>query len=91
MPHSPSAKKRLRQNLKARTRNRETRSRLSTLRRRFSEALAEGDLTQAEAALHTAQKAFDQAGAKHVIHKNTAGRKIARMCRKLKAAKAAKA
>jgi len=89
MPHTAGAKKRLRQNVKRRTRNRSARSRLATLVRRFTESLAAGDLATAEQALRTAQKAADQTGAKRIIHKNTAARTISRMARKLQAAKAA--
>lgn len=89
MPQSLSAKKRLRQNLKARERNRAVKSRLSTLRRHFLEAIEARDLTKAQTALKTLQKAFDQAAAKKVIHKNTAGRKISRMYQRLEAAKTA--
>jgi len=90
MPHTASAKKRLRQNAKRQASNRSARSRLTTLVRRFTESLAAGDLAKAEQALRTAQKAADQTGAKRIIHKNTAGRTISRMARKLQAAKAAK-
>jgi len=91
MPHTASAKKRLRQDAKRRVQNRAAKSRLSTLGRRFTEALTSGKLDEAEQAFQLAQKALDQAGAKRVIHKNAAGRKIARMAEKLQAAKAARA
>jgi small subunit ribosomal protein S20 len=89
MPHTQSAKKRLRQNQKRQVLNRAVKSRLSTLRRRFNEALLVGDTAKAQEALTTAQKAFDQAGAKGTIHKNNAARKVSRMSRRLQAAKAA--
>lgn len=91
MPQTASAKKRLRQSEKRHTANKAVKSRLTTLRRKFNEAVEAGDVAAAEAALKVVQKALDQAGAKKVIHKNTAGRKISRMYLKLKAAKAAKA
>jgi len=89
MPHTKSAKKRLRQNLKRQVRNRAVKSRLSTLRRRFNGALLAGDTAKAQDALTAAQKAFDQAGAKATIHKNNAARKVSRMYRRLQAAKSA--
>ncbi len=91
MPHTASAKKRLRQSEKRHIHNKAIKSRLATLRRRFTETVEAGDLPKAEEALQAVQKAFDQAGAKKTVHKNTAGRKISRMYLKLKAAKAAKA
>lgn len=91
MPQTASAKKRLRQSAKRHTANKSVKSRLTTLRRKFNEAVEAGDVAAAEAALKVVQKAFDQAGAKKVIHKNTAGRKISRMYLKLQAAKAPKA
>ncbi len=87
MPQSRSAAKRVRQNLRRRTRNRAIKSALTTRRRHFSEALADADVGKAEAALKAAQKAFDQASAKGTVHKNTAARKISRMARKLAALK----
>ena len=76
MPHTNSAKKRVRQNIKCRDRNRAVKSALTTRRHHFAEALSDGDVEKAEAALSVAQKAFAQAGAKGPLHKNTASRKI---------------
>ena len=87
MPQTASAKKRLRQNIKRQARNRSAKSRLATLRRRFNETLAAGDLSKAAEALRTTQKALDQAGAKGIIHKKSASRRIARMHTLLAAAK----
>lgn len=91
MPQTASAKKRLRQNIKSRQQNQAARSRLATLRRKFREAIADGDLSKAAEALRLAQKAYDQAGAKGIVHKNNAARNIARMYQALDAAKAPKA
>ncbi|NIA22296.1 MAG: 30S ribosomal protein S20 [Anaerolineaceae bacterium] len=91
MPHTKSAKKRVRQNIKRRDRNRAIKSALTTRRRHFTAALSDGDIEKSEAALSAAQKAFALAGAKGTLHKNTASRKISRMARKLAALKAAKA
>jgi len=87
MPQSASAKKRLRQNVKRQARNRAVKSRLATLRRRFNEALASGDLAKAGESLRATQKALDQAGAKRVIHKRSAARRVSRMYKMLAAAK----
>jgi len=91
MPHSRSATKRARQNVKRRTRNRAIKSALTTRRRHFSEAVADGDVGKAEAAFKEAQKALDKARAKGTVHKNAAARKVSRMTRKLQALKAPKA
>ena len=91
MPHSQSAEKRMRQNVKCRTRNRAIKSALATRRRRFGEAVADGDVGKAETAFKAAQKAFDQARSKGTVHRNAAARKISRMTRKLSALKAPKA
>jgi small subunit ribosomal protein S20 len=91
MPQTASAKKRLRQSVERHTRNKAVKSRLTTLRRKFNEAIEAGDLSAAQQALTAAQKAYDQAGAKKVIHKNNAARKISRMYLKLQAAKAQQA
>lgn len=88
MPHSPSAKKRLRQNEMRRVHNKSIRSTLSTRRRRFQQAISAGELDAANTALIAAQKSFDQAAAKGVIHKNTAARKVARMYKHLEQARA---
>ena len=87
MPQSASAKKRLRQNVKRQARNRAAKSRLATLRRHFNAALASGDLAKAGESLRATQKALDQAGAKKVIHKKAAARRIAGMYKLLAAAK----
>ncbi|HOI55456.1 MAG TPA: 30S ribosomal protein S20 [Phycisphaerae bacterium] len=91
MPHTASAKKRVRQNIKRHMRNKSVKSALSTRRHKFAEALTAGDPAKAEQTLREAQKAFAQAGAKGTIHKKTASRKISRMAKKLNALKAPKA
>ena len=88
MAHTASAKKRLRQSVKRHALNKAVKSRLATLRRRFVEALASGDMAKAQDELTVVQKAFDQAGAKNTVHKKTAGRKISRLYTMLEKAKA---
>lgn len=87
MAHTASAKKRIRQNEKQRVRNKAAKSSLATRRRKFEEKVSENDVAGAADALRTAQKALAQAGAKGVIHKKTASRKISRMAKRLAAAK----
>ncbi len=88
MPHTSSAKKRLRQNEKRHLQNKSVKSMLSTRRRRFVETVSSGDVASAEESLRLAQKAMDQAGSKGTIHKNTAARRISRLTKQLNALKA---
>ncbi len=89
MAHSLSSKKRIRQNVKAKARNRGRKAELKTTVRGFTEALAAGDPTKAAAALKVAVKQLDKTAAKKTIHKNTAARKKSRLTRKLNALTAA--
>lgn len=89
MPHTASAKKRLRQNEKRHIQNKGVKSMLSTRRRRVLEAAESGDVNVLAETVRTAQKALDQAGAKGTIHKKTASRRVSRLAKKLNALKAA--
>jgi small subunit ribosomal protein S20 len=91
MPHTASAKKRLRQNVKRHTRNKAAKSKLATKKRGFVALVAAGDAEGAAKALREAQKTFDQAGAKRTVHKKNASRKVSRMAKQLAAMKTAKA
>lgn len=91
MPNIASAKKRLRQNIVHRDRNRANRSRVRNLCKKVLKAVAEGNIEQAEACFADAAKALDKAGASKLLHKNTASRKKSRlsaMVRKMKQTKA---
>lgn len=87
MPNTTSAKKRLRQNVVRRARNRSVRSSLKTVVRKVRETLAAGDLTEAEADFRQAVKKLDQAAAGRVIHRNAAARVKSRLSAALKGAK----
>ena len=87
MPNIASAKKRLRQNIVRRDRNRAGRSRVRNLCKKVLKAVAEGNIEQAETCFSEAARALDKAGAAKLIHRNTASRKKSRlsaMVRKLK-------
>jgi small subunit ribosomal protein S20 len=84
MPNTKSAKKRLRQNLERRARNRAVKSSLKSHIRKVREAATSGDATKAEAAYRIACKRLDQAAAKGIIHKNTASRHKSRLSVRLK-------
>jgi small subunit ribosomal protein S20 len=87
MPNTTSAKKRLRQNVVRRARNRSVRSSLKTVVRKVRETLAAGDLAEAEADFRQAVKKLDQAAAGRVIHRNAAARVKSRLSAALKGAK----
>ncbi|HEV7224627.1 MAG TPA: 30S ribosomal protein S20 [Pirellulales bacterium] len=87
MPNTASAKKRLRQSLVRRTRNRAVKSTLKGLVRKVRESVTGGDLPAAEAGLRLAAKKLDQAAAKNVIHANAAARLKSRLSGAIKRAK----
>jgi small subunit ribosomal protein S20 len=87
MPHTKSAKKRLRQNLKLRTRNRAVKSALKTQIRKVREAVAAGNLAKAEVEFRITVKKADQAAAKRIIHPNKAGRIKSRLAAKIRTLK----
>lgn len=79
MPHSASAKKRNRQNIRDRERNRQVRSVVKTSVRKVLEAVAAGDVAQAQESLRGAAKTADKAVAKGTIHRNRAARLKSRL------------
>jgi small subunit ribosomal protein S20 len=87
MPNSNSAKKRLRQNLVRRGRNRATKSVIRTHIRKLREALAAGDVTTAEAEFRLTARRVDKAAAARVVHANLAARVKSRLSAAIKAAK----
>jgi len=87
MPNIKSAKKRLRQNIVRRARNRALRSALRTQCRKVREAVADGDPERAEAEFRLATKRLDRAGARNIIHRNAAARLKSRLSAKIKALK----
>lgn len=92
MPKSESSlsqKKRARQNVKNRAKNRATKSLLKTQVRKVVAAAAGTDAAATDAEFKTAVQKLDRAAAKGVIHKNAAARKKSRLSAMLKKAKAA--
>lgn len=89
MPTTRSAKKRLRQNLVRRARNRSIKRSVRTQCRKVREAVAAGDLETAQTEFRLAAKKLDRAGAKNIIHRNAAARTKARLSAKIKALKQA--
>lgn len=91
MPNTKSAKKRLRQSLERRTRNRTAKSAVKTQLRKIRELAASGDVDKVKAEMPLTTKKLDQAAARGVLHRNTAARLKSRLSKRLKAAAAAKA
>ena len=79
MANHKAAAKRARQNAVRNARNTHIRSTMRTYVKLVRDAVAQGDLSQAETALQKAVPFIDKAASKGVIHKNTASRKISRL------------
>ena len=88
MPTTKSAKKRLRQSVARRDRNRSIKRALRTQCRKVREAIEAGDAELAESEYRTAAKKLDRAGARNIIHRNAAARTKSRLSAKIKALKA---
>ncbi len=88
MAHSLSAKKRVRQNLKRRARNRARKEQIKNEVKSFDSLLTKGDLTAADQQLRKAVARIDKVAAKNTIHKNAAARKRSRLTKRLNAARA---
>jgi len=85
---SSSARKRVRQNIKRRGRNRWRKNQVAQAIKTFDKALQDGRTDAASEQLKVVYKKLDQVSAKGTIHKNSASRKKARLTRRLnKAAK----
>ena len=87
MPNTKSAKKRLRQNLVHRARNRSIKRAVRTQCRKVREAVKAGDMERAESEFRLAAKQLDRAGTKNVIHRNAAARVKSRLSAKIRALK----
>jgi small subunit ribosomal protein S20 len=85
LPAKKSAAKRHRQNQKRRNRNRIARSRIHTEKRKFLEAVEQGDQTTATSSFSNLTKLIDSAANKGLYHPNSADRKKSRLHRKLNA------
>ena len=83
MAHSLSAKKRIRQNVKQRARNRWRKSMVKQAIRDFDQAVRQGDAAQADQKLSLVYKQLDKVASKGTIHKNAASRKKSRLAKRL--------
>lgn len=78
MANHKSAKKRAKQNLVRRQRNRSVKTKLKTLEKKLRAAKASGD-DAIDELMRQNQSALQKASQKGIIHKNTASRKISRL------------
>lgn len=85
MPNIASAKKRMRQNVKRRVRNRMIRNRARTYIKKANVALADGEQSAAIAAVQAAMSQLDKAAQKGVLHTKNADRRKSRLAKKLQA------
>ena len=88
MPNSRSAAKRLRQNAVLKERNKAIKSAMKTQIKAVMTAVSEGDFEKADTEFRAASKKLDRAGARGIIHRNTASRKKSRISAAIKKAKA---
>ena len=88
MAHSLSAKKRVRQALKRRARNRARKELIKDQVKTLTAALASGDAAKAETEFRKTASRLDKVAAKNTIHKNTASRRRSRLAKRLNALKA---
>ncbi len=75
MAHSNQAKKRIRQNERARVRNKSRASVMRTWIKKVMTAAEAGQADEAKAALPTAYKTIDKAANANIIHRNEASRR----------------
>ena len=87
MPHTKSAKKRLRQNEKRRLHNRSIKKAIKTQIKRFL-AAKDGPVEELRKEYNLTAKKLDKAAAKRVIHPNLAARKKSQLARALHAKEA---
>jgi len=88
MPNTPSAIKRLKQNVKRRMHNRITKKIIKTYTKRTLAAVEAKEFDKAEADFRTTVAKIDKAGARRVLHPNTAARRKSKLTRDFKSAMA---
>lgn len=88
MPNTKSAERRMRNSERKRLQNRSIKSRLKSLERAYTDAVADGKKEDANAAYRKLSSALDKAAKTGVIHKRKASRKKSRLSARLAAPKA---
>lgn len=86
MPTTPSAIKRLKQNVKRRMHNRITKKIIKTYTKRTLAAVSAKEFDKAEADFRTTVAKIDKAGVRRVLHPNTAARRKSKLTRDYTAA-----
>jgi small subunit ribosomal protein S20 len=81
MPHTSSAKKRLRQTEKRRARNRSALRTIKEQIKKLLDVVQTGTLDDAKKEYNLAAKRLDKAAAHKVIHKNTAARRKSQLAK----------
>ena len=90
MAHSLSAKKRVRQNTKAKIINRARKSQVKTQIKHLEDVLKKGDVQAADEQFRLVTKKLDKTAAASTMHKKTAARKKSRLAKKVNALKTKK-
>jgi len=81
--HSLSAKKRIRQNITRRSRNRGRKARIRDLEKAFDQALLKADFDQAQLQFRKLSGYLDRIALTSTLHKNTVARKKSRAAKRL--------
>jgi small subunit ribosomal protein S20 len=84
MPNIQSARKRHKQSLIRREKNRSTKRSIHTECKKVLDAVTSGNVEQAETELRVVSKKVDKAAAKKIIHRNAAARVKSRLSAKVK-------
>ena len=85
MANTPQAKKRIRRNDKRAEINGARMSRIRSFVKKVESAIGESDKAAAETALKSAQPELARGVSRGVLHKNTAGRKMSRLSKRVAA------
>ena len=83
MAHSLSAKKRIRQNITRRSRNRGRKARIRELEKAFDQALLKADAEEAQVSFRKLSGYLDKVSLTSTLHKNTVARKKSRASKRL--------
>lgn len=86
MPNTPSAIKKLKQDIKLRLHNRITKKLIKTYAKRMHAAIVAKEFDKAEADFRLTTAKIDKAGVRRVLHPNTAARRKSKLAREYKAA-----
>ena len=84
MPNIEGAKKRMRQSIVLREKNRSVKRSLKTQCKKVLEAVTAGNVEQAEKEFRQSAKVLDRAAARKVIHTNAAARTRSRLSARVK-------